>query len=93
MKRKIVVCGIFMTTVFMLGWPANKSFANNGYTSGNGPIENHMVSMKILQGKDGNGRPIVIDSDDFKVVAQRLDMLYEQLPDQYKESFKTNMGF
>ena len=60
MKRKIVVCGIFITTVFMLGWPANESFANNGYTSGN---------------------------------AQRLDMLYEQLPDQYKESFKTNMGF
>lgn len=52
-----------------------------------------MVSMKILQGKDGNGSQIVIDSDDFKVVAQRLDMLYEQLPDQYKESFKTNMGF
>lgn len=57
MKRKIVVCGIFMTTVFMLGWPANESFANNGYTSGNGPIENHMVSMKILQGKDGKWQP------------------------------------
>lgn len=90
MKRKIVMFGAVMAaSIGFMAMPAVKSYANTGYTPGSGLIEGKMQSKKSIQGS----ADILIDSDDFKIIAQALDTLYEQLPEDNKNAFKTNMGW
>ena len=90
MKRKIVMFGaVIAACIGFMVMPAVKSYANAGYTPGNGLIEGKMQSKKSIQGS----ADILIDSDDFKIIAQALDTLYEQLPEDNKNAFRANMGW
>lgn len=96
MKRKIVMFGaVIAACIGFMAMPAENSYANDGYIEGTGPVETYLKgsghsigSLKIADETNN----ITIDSDDFKILAQRIDALYDQLPDANKTAFLNNLG-
>lgn len=94
-KKILMFSAIGAAVVCAMAKPAGKSYANDGYIPGSGPVETYLSgtghSVGTLVIADGENS-ITIDSDDFKILAQRIDSLYDQLPDGNKTAFVNNLG-